>query len=172
MKHSAHSFILLVLLSVVWSKWPDDDTDLKGRIFSTSTFSKNPNMTDWAQEGYFLPHETLRRGLFLGQRVLTKFDPSQKWHIDAFFKWFEFEGSTIHGHHFAEEAVLFPAILNVINKQMPSRMAGDHKELMDLVHTISEFRQKFQKPGANLQNLQKRSPSHVEEILRHDARTP
>jgi iron-sulfur cluster repair protein YtfE (RIC family) len=129
-----------------------DDPDIKDQLLTTGNFRDTSN---WVVEGYFHPHEALRRDLFLANRTLQQsFDPLVPWHIKSFFAWFDFELTIIHGHHWAEETIIFPAIVaSVPDMPMPPRMAKDHKALIQYLEDIGALKEKFVAAQGNPEQL-------------------
>lgn len=72
-----------------------------------------------------------------GGRALNKIDPASDWHAVAWNDWLQFILPTIHGHHWAEEAILFPALVRATKVQLPPRMAADHVTLMKNLDLIA-----------------------------------
>lgn len=71
---------------------------------SDTKLALSSNASNWAEQGYMIPHEALRRELFIGQRVLQRsFDGTVEWHVRNFFDWYRFFVQIVHGHHWSEE---------------------------------------------------------------------
>ncbi len=98
------------------------DKELSGRMLSTGSVLSKPDLSNWAQEGYALPHEMLRRELFVSHRALKHLDPAKDWHIRAWFTYWAFVVPVVHGHHWAEENVFFPAIISKSGKDLPPQV--------------------------------------------------
>ncbi len=99
------------------------DYELTRQLLSNSNaLSGNKPLSSWAKMAYALPHEMLRRELAVVQRAARKMDLNVPWHLPAFFSYWRFLVPVIHGHHWAEEHVLFPAILNKTGGSLPPQV--------------------------------------------------
>lgn len=108
-------------------------------MFSVKNWSR-----DWAAESYAFPHESLRRDLFLTERVLQKsFDATIPWHITSFYGWFGALLPIVHGHHMAEEEVFFPAIQRKSGRPLPDQMTADHTTLISSLEEVASLKEKF-----------------------------
>jgi hypothetical protein len=100
------------------------DKEVFGRLLSTGkVFSEKNSMGSWAPHGYAMPHEMLRRELHVTERALKHIDPSKDWHRTAFFTYWSFVVPVVHGHHWAEEEIIFPAIIAKTGQDLPPQVS-------------------------------------------------
>lgn len=126
--------MLLFLVAVALAHARDHpyagDAQLSGRLLSTSKIlSVAKPLSSWSNMAYALPHEMLRRELAVIQRAARKIDLNVPWHLSAFFQYWRFLVPVIHGHHWVEENIFFPAIMNKTGGSLPPQV----RQLCDCV---------------------------------------
>ena len=135
--------------------------------------SQSP-LSRWAEYGYAIPHESLRRGLYAGNRTVFQLDPEKEWQTDAWFAWYRAEDEIIHGHHWAEENVVFPRMLEKMQgATIPDRMTADHTVLLKELDTIASYEPKIKAASSKgeraklIKELQQRYNGMLLEMLPH-----
>jgi hypothetical protein len=107
------SFVFLALVACTLAAYSGDpffsDKELNGKLLSTSNVLKTGSLRDWWVTGYALPHEPMRRLLYIAKRVAKQsFKANVPWHRTNFFLfWSKFVVPYIHGHHMAEVKSIF-----------------------------------------------------------------
>lgn len=106
------------------------DARVWGRLLSTSkVLSGDKPLANWAAEGYAFPHEPVRRDLLITHLALQAMDPRSPDHVKALTTWCWWLLHLVHGHHGAEEDIIFPAIENR-TEPLPPQMSHDHVWLL------------------------------------------
>jgi len=113
------------------------------RTLTTEVFKNGP--ADWCEESYLIPHEPIRWDLREATRLLQPphFDGTIAWKVENFFNWYDNFHFKIHHHHDTEETIFFPVLSAKCS--IPTRMASDHKGLLQMMDDIKSSRAAFGK---------------------------
>lgn len=88
------------------------------------------------EDGWIIAHRSLNRALEGFQSALARANPGVDDHIYRLHKWFPHYVEHLVDHHDAEEQIFFPALRQKV-QELPPKISADHKELMELVSSIS-----------------------------------